>query len=73
MTTHVVQQIVEDQDIVPLDPYCVFSGKRATLRITEGSVRVCQSSQGASAQPLLEGMRGLISGGRKRRVTDIAQ
>ena len=73
MTTHVVQQIVEDQDIVPLDPYCVFSGKRATLRITEGSVRVCQSSQGASAQPLLEGMCGFIPGGLKRGVTGIVQ
>lgn len=50
-----IQQLVEEQEIVPLDPYCVFNGKRATLRISEGSVLVGQSAQASSAQTLLEG------------------
>lgn len=56
MATHVVQHLIEEQDVFPLDPYCVYNGKRATVRISEDSVVVSQSSQGSSAQILLEGM-----------------
>jgi hypothetical protein len=57
MSTGVIQQLVEVHEVLPLDPYCVYNGKRATLRISEGSVLVCQSAQGASAQALLEGVK----------------
>jgi hypothetical protein len=55
MTTHVVQQLVEEQEVFSLDPYCVYSGKRAKLRIRDGSVSVRHATQGALAQTLLEG------------------